>query len=51
MWIYPVLRNQVRILKYSGDTDGAVPTYGTKEWIQMLNWDVLEAWRPWYTNG
>lgn len=41
----------MRILKYSGDTDGAVPTYGTKEWIKMLNWDVLEAWRPWYTNG
>ena len=51
LWIYPILKNQVRILKYSGDTDGAVPTYGTKEWIKMLNWDVLEAWRPWYTNG
>lgn len=51
MWIYPILRNQTRILKYSGDTDGAVPTAGTRDWIKMLNWDVLEDYRPWYTNG
>ena len=41
----------MKILFYSGDTDGAVPTYGTRRWIQKLNWDVQEAWRPWFTDG
>jgi carboxypeptidase C (cathepsin A) len=51
MWIYPILRHQTRILKYSGDTDGAVPTYGTKQWIKMLDWPVEQEWRPWFTEG
>jgi len=28
-WIYPMLINRYKILKYSGDADGAVPTLGT----------------------
>ena len=28
--IYNQIRNKYKILVYSGDTDGAVPTYGTK---------------------
>jgi len=37
---------------YSGDTDGAVPTYGTRQWIAQLNWDVIEKYTPWYdSNG
>ena len=36
---------------YSGDTDGAVPTYGSKQWIKDLNWDIVDEWRPWETNG
>jgi hypothetical protein len=36
---------------YSGDTDGAVPTYGSKQWIKELNWAVEEEWRPWFTEG
>lgn len=36
------------MLKYSGDTDGAVPTWGTKQWINDLNWAIKEEWRPWY---
>ena len=51
MWIYPILRNQYKLMFYSGDTDGAVATYGSKQWIKMLNWPITEAWRPWYTNG
>jgi len=35
---------------YSGDTDGAINTYGSKQWIAKLNREVVEAWRPWYTN-
>jgi carboxypeptidase C (cathepsin A) len=36
---------------YSGDTDGAVTTYGSKRWIKDLKWGVVDAWRPWLTNG
>ena len=32
----------IRMMHYSGDTDGVVPTYGTKQWIEGLNWDVKE---------
>lgn len=47
-WIYKVLKKAgVRMMHYSGDTDGAVPTYGTKRWIKGLNWPVIEEWRPW----
>jgi len=50
-WIYPVLRNKYKLMFYSGDTDGAVATYGSKQWIKALNWPVQEPWRPWYVNG
>lgn len=51
MWIYQVLQGQTRLMFYSGDTDGAVATYGTKQWMKELNWPIKEAWRPWFTNG
>jgi hypothetical protein len=51
MWIYPILKNKYQLLFYSGDTDGAVATYGSKQWIELLNWPVVDAWRPWFTNG
>lgn len=52
-WIYPILAaNGFRILHYSGDTDGAVPTIGTKRWIKMLNSPVKNGgeWRAWTSN-
>ena len=45
-WIYEAMMGKYRILKYSGDTDAAVPTTGTKWWIDQLNLEVLEDWRP-----
>ena len=30
---------------YSGDTDGAVPTYGTKAWIENLGWPVSKQYK------
>jgi carboxypeptidase C (cathepsin A) len=51
-WIYKVLKQYgYKILFYSGDTDGAVPTYGTRRWITQLNWPVKKPWTPWYTDG
>jgi carboxypeptidase C (cathepsin A) len=47
-WIYTVLRHKIKILFYSGDTDGALPTYGTKTWINSLNWARINNTEQWY---
>ena len=47
-WIYEALAGKYRMLHYSGDVDGAVPTLGTENWINSLNWDVSENWRPYF---
>ena len=39
------------MLKYSGDTDGAVPLTGTMRWIDALNRTILEPWRPYFTTN
>ena len=51
MWIYPILKDKARLMFYSGDTDGAITTYGSKMWMKSLGWPVVDAWRPWYNNG
>jgi hypothetical protein len=51
IWIYPLLRNKYKIIHFSGDTDGAVPTLGTRLWIEQLDWKVEEAFRPYFTDG
>mmetsp|Transcript_20421 Transcript_20421/g.23586 ORF Transcript_20421/g.23586 Transcript_20421/m.23586 type:complete len:468 (-) Transcript_20421:31-1434(-) len=52
VWIYPLLKAAgIKILKFSGDTDGAVPTYGTERWIRDLNWDVKKEWHPWLVDN
>lgn len=50
-WIYEKLVDKYRILKFSGDTDGAVPTHGTQGWIQDANWPVTSSMRPFHVNG
>lgn len=50
-WIYEALAGKYHMLHYSGDTDGAVPTLGTENWIASLNWEVSENWRPYYVDG
>ena len=32
------------MLHYSGDIDGAVPTWGTQSWIADMAWDVDVDW-------
>ncbi len=47
-WIYAELKGKYKILKYSGDADGGVPTYGTQGWLADLAWNIIEQWRPYY---
>jgi len=44
-WVWETYKNQYRMLKYTGDTDGAVPTTGSINWINSLNRTVLSDWR------
>jgi hypothetical protein len=50
-WIYDILKGKAKMMFYSGDTDGAIPIYGSKEWIKRLDREVEAIWRPWYTHG
>ena len=51
MWIYKILKQyNYKILFFSGDTDGAVPTYGSRQWIDSLQMPVKEEWRQWITD-
>ena len=36
MWVYQQLADKVKMLHYSGDTDGAVPMLGTLRWMESL---------------
>ena len=45
IWIYRVLRPYgYQMMHYSGDTDGVVPTIGTRKWIASLGWEVTSEW-------
>lgn len=48
-WIYPILKkNKIRVLHFSGNADGAVPTEGTRNWINSLNWNITKEYAPFY---
>lgn len=36
------------MLKFSGDVDGAVPTTGSRNWIDSLGRTINEPWREWF---
>jgi len=47
-WTYPLIKEYgYKILVYSGDTDGVVPTLGTWKWISDLGWDIKEHQKQW----
>ena len=55
-WIYPhMIQKKYRILVYSGDSDGSVPTIGTIRWIEQLQVDLnltlIKPHRPWIAPG
>ena len=48
IWTYPILiKAGLKILIYSGDTDGIVPFNGNQLWIRDLKLGIKEAWRSW----
>ena len=51
LWAYPLFKNKYRVLIYSGTTDGAVPTRGTKTWIKGLGYNETQEWRPYFYNN
>jgi carboxypeptidase C (cathepsin A) len=50
VWIYRALKEKYKILHYSGTTDGAVPTAGTKKWIANEKF-TQTALRRWSVGG
>jgi serine carboxypeptidase-like clade I len=49
IWLYPKLKaKNYKMLFISGDNDAIVPTQGTQKWINELNWEVTEEWRPYF---
>ena len=42
---------EIKIMVYSGDTDGSVPTKGTLGWIDSLGWTTTKAWAPYMYEG
>lgn len=45
-FIYPLLRDKIRIALFSGDTDGQVPMIGATNWLEFMGWNITETWRP-----
>ena len=50
-WVWEGLKGQYRMLKFSGDVDGAVPTTGSRNWIDSLDRPISEPWREWFIQG
>ncbi|PKU74560.1 Serine carboxypeptidase-like 19 [Dendrobium catenatum] len=48
---HSLLTRGYRALVYSGDHDLRFPTKGTLNWIDYLNFSVIEPWRSWKLNG
>jgi carboxypeptidase C (cathepsin A) len=48
---YPsLIASGININIYSGDTDSAVPTTGTRTWLSMLDIPTAVNWTEWYLN-
>lgn len=51
-YLYPnLIKSKIKILIYSGDTDGAVPYNGSQKWISNLDLPVKSSWRSWKVDG
>ncbi|GFP98262.1 serine carboxypeptidase-like 31 [Phtheirospermum japonicum] len=45
-----LIKSQLRIWVYSGDTDGRVPVLSTRYSLSSLGLRIKMPWRPWYHN-
>ncbi len=51
VWIYPTMKAYgYKLMHYSGDTDGAIPTLGTRKWIENQKWHATKDWYAWTTD-
>ena len=51
-YLYPGLVDSgLNITLYSGDTDSAVPTIGTRAWLNNLGYPVAVNWTEWMLDG
>uniref|UniRef100_A0A0E0ANQ5 Carboxypeptidase n=1 Tax=Oryza glumipatula TaxID=40148 RepID=A0A0E0ANQ5_9ORYZ len=48
--IKELLKNNIRVWVYSGDTDGRVPVTSSRYSVNQLNLPVAAKWRPWFSN-
>jgi len=52
IWVIPkLIKNNLRILIFNGDTDMVVPFNQNLEWIESLKLDIEEPWRKWRAYG
>jgi len=42
---------KIRMLHFSGDTDGAVATLGTQNWIASTDWKTAQEWTPYFVDS
>ena len=46
MYLYPkLIKNRLKILFFSGDTDLVVPFNGSQRWIDSLKLETVSPWR------
>jgi serine carboxypeptidase-like clade 2 len=46
-----LMRNNITVWIYSGDTDRAIPVTSTRYAINSMKLPIKTSWRPWYTNN
>jgi len=46
-----LIKNGLKVLIYSGDSDAVVPFEGTREWVRNLNLPVASNWTEWYIDN
>eukprot|EP00344_Euplotes_crassus_P004940 CAMPEP_0196995206 /NCGR_PEP_ID=MMETSP1380-20130617/1373_1 /TAXON_ID=5936 /ORGANISM="Euplotes crassus, Strain CT5" /LENGTH=468 /DNA_ID=CAMNT_0042410819 /DNA_START=13 /DNA_END=1419 /DNA_ORIENTATION=- len=51
-WIYPILKDQnIRVLQFSGNADGVVPTQFTRDWIHSYGWPKVRDTAPFFAEN